>query len=436
MNAKIKRPLLAATIFGTLAVGAGRVHAAEAPDYSGDLMTRSTLTGDWGGERGELARKGVTFDLSSTQVYQGVVDGGVDKGAELGGRADFILDLDTGKLGLWPGGILQVEVEGNYGEGVNRNTGALMPANTNQVFPVPGETQFAIPSVTYTQFFSKNVGVQVGKLQPIAADTNAFADGKGDIQFMNLAMNIVPLPLFTVPYTPLGITGIILPTGNPAEAVVVVSAFTSTGKADAAGWDTIKADNTTLWSEGRMKTDFFGMTGHQLLAVVYSTKEFKSIDQRISPDETSELVATKDGSWSAYYNFDQFLYEPVKGSGRGFGIFGRLGVADGNPNFLERFYSLGVSGKGMIASRPDDVFGIGGYVIDINNPELQTPDGTISFLRNEYGIEAYYDIAVTPWAHLTPDIQYARGALRHPIDDRTVGIDNPLTMGLRLRLIF
>jgi len=33
------------------------------PDYSGDFLTRSTFTGDWGGVRNDLAKKGITFDL-------------------------------------------------------------------------------------------------------------------------------------------------------------------------------------------------------------------------------------------------------------------------------------------------------------------------------------------------------------------------------------
>ena len=44
--------------------------------YSGDLLSRSTLTGDWGGFRNEWAQKGVTFDLNITQIGQGVVNGG------------------------------------------------------------------------------------------------------------------------------------------------------------------------------------------------------------------------------------------------------------------------------------------------------------------------------------------------------------------------
>ena len=87
--------------------------------YSGDFWSRSTLTGDWGGLRNELAAKGVTLDMSITQVGQGVVGGGKNGAWEYGGRGDLILNLDSGKLGLWPGGFFNFEMEGNWASSVN-----------------------------------------------------------------------------------------------------------------------------------------------------------------------------------------------------------------------------------------------------------------------------------------------------------------------------
>jgi porin len=86
----------------------------EAPTpYSGDIWSRSTLTGDWGGFRNEWAAKGVTLNMSITQLGQGVVGGGKNGAWEYGGRGDLIRDLDSGKLGLWPGGFFNFEMEGN-----------------------------------------------------------------------------------------------------------------------------------------------------------------------------------------------------------------------------------------------------------------------------------------------------------------------------------
>jgi hypothetical protein len=49
---------------------------------------------------------------------------------------------------------------------------------------------------------------------------------------------------------------------------------------------------------------------------------------------------------------------------------------------------------------------------EINNPKIQGLFQTIKLLRDEYGFEAFYSAAITPWLLLTPDIQVVRGAQR------------------------
>ena len=145
-----------------------------------------------------------------------------------------------------------------------------------------------------------------------------------------------------------------------------------------------------------------------------------------------------------YYNFDQYFYEPKKGSGQGIGIFGRFGASDGNPNFMHYFYSIGIGGKGVIPGRPLDSYGIGYYYIDITSPTFTGPFADRSALRDEQGFEAYYNIAVTPWMKLTPDIQVIRGAQKNVVSINTAGtsivstksIDTATVLGLRLQLIF
>jgi porin len=166
--------------------------------YSGDFLTRSTLTGGWGGLRNDLTGKGVTFDASVTQTYQGVVAGGKDSSWEYGGRGELTLKMDSGKLGLWQGGFLTAELEGNWGKAVNLSTGALMPVNANQAFPVVGQDLVALPALNFRQFLSSYVGLYAGKLDTLSdGDLNEFAhgkSGKGYTQFMNLALNMNPVP--------------------------------------------------------------------------------------------------------------------------------------------------------------------------------------------------------------------------------------------------
>jgi porin len=155
----------------------------------------------------------------------------------------------------------------------------------------------------------------------------------------------------------------------------------------------------------------------------------------------------KKGSWNIHYNFDQYLYEPKKGSGEGIGIFGRFGASDGNPNFMHYFYSLGIGGKGMFESRPNDRFGLGYYYLDNNNPKLTGLFRSTKLLRDEYGFEAFYNFAITPWLQLTPDIQIVRGSQKDKltivsgplgilprIDKQSIG--TATVLGLRLKMVF
>jgi hypothetical protein len=53
---------------------ANAAEAEEEATYSGDLFSRSTLTGDWGGTRNDLAERGLTFDANLTRIEQGVAE--------------------------------------------------------------------------------------------------------------------------------------------------------------------------------------------------------------------------------------------------------------------------------------------------------------------------------------------------------------------------
>ncbi|MGZ8500283.1 MAG: carbohydrate porin [Candidatus Binatia bacterium] len=433
-----------------------RGEAAETPPatpYSGDIWTRSTLSGDWGGLRNDLAAKGVTLDMNFSQAALGIVHGGKETGWQYGGgRGDINLYLDTGKLGLWPGGFLAVEAEGNFipadtlRNSINGRSGALMPVNSSQIYPTTAGDNFNLPAFNFTQFLSPYFGLTIGKYSTITSssgDMNEFAHGKGDTQFMNAALNINPILLTTVPYSTLGTGLILLPTKDPNQAIVSILVVSSTGKASTSGFDDLDGNNLTLSGEGRVRTDFFGLTGHQLFGAAFSNRNFTSIDQNARFVFENGAFEGKKGSWNIHYNFDQYFYEPKKGSGEGIGVFGRFGASDGSPNFMHFFYSLGVAGKGVIPNRHNDRYGLGFYFIDVNNPKLQGIFNSTKLLRDEYGFEAFYNIAITPWLTVTPDIQVVRGAQKNKftlsplpaiISKKSIG---PATiLGLRMQTVF
>ena len=439
---------LARAVGGVMLLGAALAAApAEAvdigatPSYSGDLLSRSTLTGDWGGARNDLAAKGLTFEASVTQVEQGVVDGGKNGTWEYGGRGDLTGTLDTQKMGLWPGGFLSAELEGNWSDSVSGKTGSLSPVNSNQLYPLPTGTNVALPQLVFAQFLSHYFGGLVGKLQTVSdGDDNEFAHGKGDTQFLNLALNVNPT-LLVVPYSTLGAGAIVLPTADPNEAVLKLLVVSATGKPSTDGFDNL--NGAMFLGEGRMRTDFFGLTGHQLLGGVYSNKQYTSLDARIEFEPLrgglTHTIAKHDDTWVAYYNFDQFLYETDKSAGKGVGLFGRFGADEGAPNPMQYFYSIGVGGKGLVPSRDLDRFGIGYFYTSVNNPTLTVPViGTKSFLRDEWGFEAFYNVALTPWLLLTPDVQVVGPSQKRRLTGNTITLERVETatvLGVRLQLL-
>jgi porin len=421
--------------------GLAQAAPGEPVESSSGVWTRPTLSGDWGGARRRLAERGVTFDLSLTQVGQAVVDGGKDTGWEDGGRGDLVASLDTEKLGLWPGGLFTVEVEGNFGADVNARTGALMEVNSNQLYPIADLDGVGVPAVMLTHHFSRKLGVIVGKVQT-GSDANEFAAGKGDVQFLNIAFSFNAAALLTMPYSALGVGVILSPTGDDELAKLQLFAVDADGKGNSAGFDTAFDGATTYHAEGRVRTLLFGLTGHQLIGGTYSTKSFTALDQNVRLVVEDRSLRKKDGSWCLYYNFDQYLYETEDASGHGLGVFGRFGMSDGNPNPVKYFYSAGIGGRGIVPGRPLDSFGIGYYYVSVGDPSFAGPFATRSFLGDEQGAEAYYSFAITPWLKLSPDIQLVRPAQRQAATGEAAGgdssvkhVDRATVLGVRLQLV-
>ena len=88
---------------------------------------------------------------------------------------------------------------------------------------MPAGDNFNLPALNFTQFLSPYFGLTIGKFATVTStsgDMNEFAHGKGDSQFMNMALNFNPVMLTTVPYSTLGTGVIVLPTKDPKQAMV------------------------------------------------------------------------------------------------------------------------------------------------------------------------------------------------------------------------
>jgi porin len=107
--------------------------------WGGALVSRLRLPGNWGGLREELSKKGAVFDvnLNVTREYL-VHGGGVSTGGDTSGSVDCALNLDTGKLGLWPGGFFMVRADAGFGTNVFSDPDTVVPVNSGRVGRIEG----------------------------------------------------------------------------------------------------------------------------------------------------------------------------------------------------------------------------------------------------------------------------------------------------------
>ncbi|MCA9026556.1 MAG: carbohydrate porin [Planctomycetaceae bacterium] len=391
-----------------------------------DLWTRSQLTGDWAGARSGLTEQGVTVDADATMFYMGVASGGLKQEFRFSGHNDYVINMDLGKMGLQKGMFVKLRAEHRYGESLAGATGALLPSNVVADLPTLETDHVYLTNVLFTQMFSEKFGVFFGKLDTLDGDVNAFAHGRGKTQFSNIAFVASPIVLRTAPYSTLGAGFVIL--GEGAEPLFTFNILNPTDTARTSGFDELFNEGVTMVGELRLPTEFLGKPGHQLFGASWSSRDYVALSQDPRIILPNVPIARADGSWSVYWNFDQYLFVDPSDASRGWGVFGRAGLADPNTNPIAWFLSCGVGGSSMIRGRDNDSFGVGWYYSGTSSelaPFLQTALGPIG---DGQGVEMYYDIAVTPWLHVTPDLQFIMPA-RESVDTATVA-------GVRARVIF
>jgi porin len=112
---------------------------------------------------------------------------------------------------------------------------------------------------------------------------------------------------------------------------------------------------------------------------------------------------------------------------RTWGVFGQFGISDGNPNPIRYVANGGLAGRSMLPCREFDTFGVGFFYLGLSS-EFKALAAPILPQQDEYGVELFYNIAMTRWCRVTADLQVARPS--------TVGFDTAVIPGLRMEIVF
>ena len=433
--------------------------------WGGDFLSRARLKGNWGGFRDELGKKGVVFDADLLLTPQGVASGGRDTEAEFWGNAEYTLNVDTGKAGLWPGGFLRLIANSGFGESVLQDSGAINPVNTAALLPAPNAPTTGLMHATFMQFLSPKFGLVAGKFFTLDGDPGEFT-GNYRTQFQNGAL-VFPMTAALVPISAYG-GGIV---AIPWEGAVL-SALALDPSGTPTNSDVTEAfrDGVMVLASAKFSVKPFDRVGHQGVQVMWSNKERFSLTQDPSniakialfnqfprladPGPILERILErffpqllvpvqpanrKNDTWAVFYNFDQYLWQPAGDPKRGIGVFFTFGATDGNPNPIKYSYNVGIGGNGVVPGRPNDNFGIGWARTEFSS-------NFVPFLRqrldlgldHEDAVEMYYNAALTPWLNATVDLQVVNPGLKKTLDssNRLTDVNTAVVAGARLYVRF
>ncbi len=412
-------------------------------NYGGDLPSRDFLLGDWGGLRTDLANKGIRFRGWLTPSFQRVADGGTKDDTAFGASGDIWAAIDFHQMDVIPGGLLTMRFEFDVGKSVTKAAGTILPPNYNSILPLSGETDrdmVSLSSLYYTQFLGEKFGVWFGRSDTHHnANLGEFAGLNpqvGNTQFQNLALTAIPVMPVSQPYVAsLGAGVFARPTKDLSLAAMVMDSRESSAR---SGLDDFGKDWNAFFA-ANLQHRLGDLPGGQLLGYSYSWNgEYAQL-------ESSQLLnlisgtplATEETTWAAIYSLWQYVQvfdgdtsKPInlkngRADHRGWGFFLMAGLADENTNPVQWSLAGGIGGRGILPGRPNDSFGIGYFVVDLKDGVVAN---LIGLKSAEQGAEIYYEAEITPWFHITPDLQV--------VDPGLSASDTAVIFGVRTNFSF
>jgi porin len=409
---------------------------------TGDFADRTHLLGDWGGARTELARNGFFFDMYSTSYYQDVTSGGLETGGAFVQNTQLSVNIDTGRAGWWPGGLIHATAQSRLGANPESTftAGTVVPHYTGLVVPDPMLSDSFLPTEFFlAQALSEKARIVVGKIGTVLLpDQTAYGDSF-KYHFANYNLNKNPITTNFFNPSALGAIGVWSFSPEFAIAGGVLDPYIEAEDFVASN----SFEKVNLYLTSIMSYDIGGLPGQVSAVYNWSDKPKINLDSPFgtlgSAAERKQAIGSllglashdglpthfKDESWFTYVTGSQFLFlkddaatvARKRKTGEqisGVGVFVRAGYAPEDTNPITSDVSVALFAHGMLDGRDHDSFGAGFYYNKISD-KLKTSIATISngqsAVHDESGMEVFYNFAITPAVRLIPSYQH----IWHPL---------------------
>jgi porin len=390
---------------------------------------QTTLTGDWGGLRPYLERKGVVFNLNYTNDFLSNVRGGIGPGSVLIGVFQPQLDIDLQKLLGWQGGHFHTHGLVTHGPFFSQTyLGNILAVSNLEAGPVA-----RLYSLWYEQSaFNDRLSVRFGLM---SADSQ-FLQSKTAANFIN---NGISWPTFLAanlpaggPAYPLPDPGIrvrIKPTDDLAFQAAVFSGDPSGGDGSNQsqplptgtvfsfrGGTFVIAEASYLPNQGKEAKGLPGayrIGGWWHTSPRFGDQRFDNTGQSLASPTSTGIPLNHTGDQGFYGVIDQMLYRVPGTEDQGLSAFFRAGGVPNDRNLISFYADGGLLYKGLVPRRPDDKIGIAAAYARVGN-NARGLDQDIGFFGNflypvrsgETAIEMMYQAQLAPWWMLQPELQY------------------------------
>jgi porin len=178
-----------------------------------------------------------------------------------------------------------------------------------------------------------------------------------------------------------------------------------------------------LW---RFFTDWNGKPGSHFFAGGWSSRTYTSLDQHDwlhIPGQGGGLTPGQEtGAWALAYYYDQVFWADPCNADRNMRVFTGWGLSDGDPSFARWNGMVSVEGFGLLKGHEQDRMGVSYFYNGLSDDFRELVDPVVQ-LEEVQGVELYYNAAVTPWFHLTADLQI--------VDNENEADDTAIVVGLR-----
>jgi porin len=390
-----------------------------------------------GGFRTRAEDKGITFDTQYTAEVWGNPVGGLSHGAVYTGLMTFQGNIDLQKLLGWRGASFSTRWYWLSGHDIS----AQYVGDNFGVSNISGSPTVRMNELWFQQNLpSDRISIRVGQM---GADSEFYVSTYS-VVFLNSALSWSPT-LFTNmpnggPAYPMSGPGIRL-TLTPVNwlsylgAVFQGNPFAQNVNRYGFDWDLSASNGYFSIHELTFRMD--QQSGSSSLPGTLKLGGW--FDTAPDPNASGE-----PWNYGFYFVADQMLYRvqqigfttvdnknnqaaPVSVTDKGLGIFTHVGVAPRNSSLINFYIDGGLNYKGLLPSRDQDILGLAIAYGHLSN-NLPNSQGR-SDRGYEMVFETTYEIELTPWLSLQPDVQY----VIHPSG---TNIPNALVLGARTTLSF